>query len=59
MNSNHLLLFTAGKPKKEDALKSILLMLGPDFITDIIEVLEIVSKLLAWLHANQFSGKIV
>jgi hypothetical protein len=31
-------IFSAGKPKKEDALKSILLMLGPDFITDIIEV---------------------
>ena len=32
-------LFTvAGKPKKPNALKTICLMLGPDFITDIIEV---------------------
>ena len=28
----------AGKPKKPNALKTICLMLGPDFITDIIEV---------------------
>ena len=28
----------AGKPKQENALKSLCLMLGPDFITDIIEV---------------------
>ena len=28
----------AGKPKKADALKSLALMLGPDFITDIQEV---------------------
>lgn len=29
---------SAGKPKKPHALKTICLMLGPDFITDIIEV---------------------
>ncbi|XP_028390811.1 major vault protein-like [Dendronephthya gigantea] len=34
----NVLSLSAGKPKKEGALKSILLMLGPDFITDIIEV---------------------
>lgn len=28
----------AGKPKKPNALKTICMMLGPDFITDIIEV---------------------
>ncbi len=28
----------AGKPKKENALKTICLMLGPDFITDHITV---------------------
>ena len=28
----------AGKPKKENALKTICLMLGPDYISDIIEV---------------------
>ena len=28
----------AGKPKKENALKSLAIMLGPDYITDIIEV---------------------
>uniref|UniRef100_A0A1X7VCR4 Major vault protein n=1 Tax=Amphimedon queenslandica TaxID=400682 RepID=A0A1X7VCR4_AMPQE len=30
----NLLLFSAGKPKKENALKTICLMLGPDFISD-------------------------
>ena len=30
--------FTAGKPKKKDAMKSLAIMLGPDYITDIIEV---------------------
>ena len=30
--------FAAGKPKRPHALKSLCLMLGPDFITDIIEV---------------------
>ena len=29
---------SAGKPKRPHALKTICLMLGPDFITDIIEV---------------------
>ena len=29
---------TAGKPKKDDAMKSLCLMLGPDFITEILEV---------------------
>lgn len=29
---------TAGKPKKENALKSLAIMLGPDYITDVIEV---------------------
>ena len=33
-----MVLFLAGKPKKDNALKSLALMLGPDFITDIIEV---------------------
>lgn len=33
-----LLLFSAGKPKKANALQSLALMLGPDFITDIIVV---------------------
>ena len=28
----------AGKPKKENALKSLAIMLGPDYITDVIEV---------------------
>ena len=31
--------FPAGKPKKDDAMKSLCLMLGPDFITEILEVL--------------------
>ena len=31
--------FTAGKPKKENALKTICLMLGPDFISDHMTVL--------------------
>ncbi len=35
---NIISLFTAGKPKKNNALKSLCLMLGPDFISDIIEV---------------------
>lgn len=34
----NVLSLSAGKPKKENALKSFLLMLGPDFITDIFEV---------------------
>lgn len=34
----NVLCLSAGKPKKPDALKTICLMLGPDFITDIIEV---------------------
>lgn len=34
---------SAGKPKKPNALKTICLMLGPDFITDIIEVGTFVS----------------
>ncbi|XP_077992028.1 major vault protein-like isoform X2 [Glandiceps talaboti] len=34
----NILSLSAGKPKVENALKSICLMLGPDFITDIIEV---------------------
>ncbi|XP_064599755.1 major vault protein-like [Liolophura sinensis] len=33
-----VLSLSAGKPKKPNALKSICLMLGPDFISDIIEV---------------------
>ena len=33
-----LFLSLAGKPKKPNALKTICMMLGPDFITDIIEV---------------------
>lgn len=36
-NFNYLSL-SAGKPKKSDALQSLCLMLGPDFITDILEV---------------------
>ena len=28
----------AGKPKRPNALKSLCLMLGPDFITDVMEV---------------------
>ena len=32
------LCFVAGKPKKNNALKSLAVLLGPDFITDIIEV---------------------
>jgi len=28
----------AGKPKKPDAMKSLCLMLGPDFITDVLVV---------------------
>ncbi|XP_059155439.1 major vault protein-like [Physella acuta] len=34
----NVLSLSAGKPKKEGALKSLCLMLGPDFISDIIEV---------------------
>ncbi|KAK0051986.1 major vault protein, partial [Biomphalaria pfeifferi] len=34
----NVLSLSAGKPKKENALKSLCLMLGPDFISDIIEV---------------------
>ncbi|XP_050395354.1 major vault protein [Patella vulgata] len=34
----NVLSLSAGKPKKTNALKSLCLMLGPDFITDIIEV---------------------
>ncbi|KAL3864069.1 hypothetical protein ACJMK2_005775 [Sinanodonta woodiana] len=33
-----ILSLSAGKPKKEGAMKSLCLMLGPDFITDILEV---------------------
>ncbi|KAH9513343.1 hypothetical protein Btru_034666, partial [Bulinus truncatus] len=36
--SFNVLRLSAGKPKKEGALKSLCLMLGPDFISDIIEV---------------------
>ena len=35
--------FLAGKPKKNNALKSLAILLGPDFITDIIEVNDTVS----------------
>lgn len=35
---NLFFLSTAGKPKRPNALKTICLMLGPDFITDVIEV---------------------
>ena len=38
---------SAGKPKKPHALKTICLMLGPDFITDIIEVGTYMSYLLS------------
>ncbi|CAH1783479.1 unnamed protein product [Owenia fusiformis] len=34
----NVLSLSAGKPKKSDALKSLGLMLGPDFITDFLEV---------------------
>ncbi|XP_071828594.1 major vault protein-like [Apostichopus japonicus] len=34
----NVLSLSAGKPKKENALQTICLMLGPDYITDIIEV---------------------
>ncbi|XP_062500939.1 major vault protein-like [Corticium candelabrum] len=34
----NVLSLSAGKPKKEHALRSLALMLGPDFITDIIDV---------------------
>ena len=33
-----LILILAGKPKRNNALKSLAVLLGPDFITDIIEV---------------------
>ena len=36
--TSQLFYLSAGKPKKPHALKTICLMLGPDFITDIIEV---------------------
>ena len=32
------ILNSAGKPKKENALKTICLLLGPDYMSDIIEV---------------------
>ncbi|XP_065071195.1 major vault protein-like [Rhopilema esculentum] len=34
----NVLSLSAGKPKKNNALKTLAVMLGPDFITDIIEV---------------------
>ncbi|XP_061169196.1 major vault protein-like [Saccostrea echinata] len=34
----NVLSLSAGKPKKSNSLKSLCLMLGPDFITDILEV---------------------
>eukprot|EP00112_Aurelia_sp_Birch-Aquarium-sp1_P016580 Seg3777.2 transcript_id=Seg3777.2/GoldUCD/mRNA.D3Y31 product="Major vault protein" protein_id=Seg3777.2/GoldUCD/D3Y31 len=34
----NVLSLSAGKPKKNNALKSLAVLLGPDFITDIIEV---------------------
>ncbi|XP_071947945.1 major vault protein-like [Antedon mediterranea] len=34
----NILSLSAGKPKRENALQTICLMLGPDYITDIIEV---------------------
>jgi len=34
----NVLNLSAGKPKKENALKSLAIMLGPDYITDVIEV---------------------
>ncbi|XP_067656927.1 major vault protein-like [Haliotis asinina] len=34
----NVLSLSAGKPKKANALKSLCMMLGPDFITDILEV---------------------
>ena len=34
-------LLLAGKPKRADAMQSLCLMLGPDFITDILEVIII------------------
>jgi len=34
----NILNLSAGKPKKKDALKSLAIMLGPDYITDIIEI---------------------
>ena len=42
-----LFCMSAGKPKKPHALKTICLMLGPDFITDIIEVGICMSYLLS------------
>lgn len=36
--TNFSFFFIAGKPKKENALKSLAIMLGPDYITDVIEV---------------------
>lgn len=44
---NLLFCMSAGKPKKPHALKTICLMLGPDFITDIIEVGICMSYLLS------------
>ena len=35
---DHYSIIAAGKPKKENALKTICLMLGPDFISDHITV---------------------
>lgn len=34
----NVLSLSAGKPKKEGSLKSLAIMLGPDYITDVIEV---------------------
>jgi len=34
----HVLSLSAGKPKKENSLMSLAIMLGPDYITDVIEV---------------------
>lgn len=34
----NILSLSAGKPKKKNAMKSLAIMLGPDYITDIIEI---------------------
>ena len=38
----------AGKPKRSNALKSLCLMLGPDFITEVMEVRRTIS----WFKQN-------
>ena len=55
MNRDHpTLSFSAGKPKVENALKTICLMLGPDYITDILEVIMGYNSLLITITSIKY-----